>query len=144
MLTLLSEVGGPADVAANADTARALMWSTSRGKVSRERIESIVESARTTVGVVALSEERDALVAVAAEARRLQRELRRAEKRVEGLSCELVPKELPAAIGKTTAAVVVAETGDPSSYGSARAFVKACGLNLREKRGAARSTASCT
>ncbi len=41
--------------------------------------------------------------------------------------------EMAPVVGKTTAAVMVAALGDPRGYGSATAYLKSTGLNLKEK-----------
>ena len=71
---------------------------------------------------------------LAAEARRNQSELKRAQRHVEELaSREGATKELAPVVGKTTAAVLVAGVGDPRAFESPQALVKAAGLNLRER-----------
>lgn len=133
VLALLARIGGPADVAAAPAKAKKLMRGMSHRLMKDDRIEAIMHAAGSSLGVPLLPAERDALMELASEAHRSLKAFKRARLVVETLSEDLVPKKLPPVIGKATTAVVVAEVGNPASYRSARAFMKACGLNLREK-----------
>ena len=72
-------------------------------------------------------------MAIAVEAHRSIRAYKSAKFVVERLSVNTAASAMAPVVGKTTAAVVFAEAGDPREFKSARAFVKAIGLNLREK-----------
>jgi transposase len=58
VLELLASVGGAADVAAHATQSRELMSRVSRGKMSDARIDAVIHSAHTTVGVLPLAAKR--------------------------------------------------------------------------------------
>jgi transposase len=131
LLVLLARIGGPQQVAAQPELARALLRRTSRGLMKPERIEAAVQSARTTLGVPLLPAECSMLRELAEELRRAQRAYKKAKQRVDALSSEF--HELAATVGKTTAAVIVADVGNPRDFPCAHAFVKALGANLKER-----------
>jgi len=80
-----------------------------------------------------LALERDALMAIAAEAHRALRAFKEAKHNLEQLSADTPAKALAPVVGSTTAAVIFTEVGDPNAFRSVAGFVKAMGLNLREK-----------
>lgn len=134
LMALLARIGGPADVAEHAEKARRLMRGLSHRLMSEEKIEAVLTSAATSVGVPLVAEERVALSELAGEAHRALRAFKKAKARVESLSLELEPARLLAPeVGKATAAVFVADVGNPVAFPSTRAFLKAFGLNLKEK-----------
>jgi transposase len=110
------------------------MHGISHGLLKPEKIEAIVRSAQETVGVELLAEESAALRAVASEAHRALLAFKKAKARVEALSQDNpVTQVLAPEVGKATAAVLLADVGDPREFGSTRAYVKAYGLNLKER-----------
>lgn len=133
LLSLLARVGGPADIASAPSEARALMTTVSRRLMKPTKIEKVLQSASTTVGLPLLDEERAALKTVASEAYRALRAYKEAKVRVEQLAQGTVSEVLAPAVGKTTAAVLVTEVGDPRRFHSTRGYLKAYGLNLKEK-----------
>lgn len=78
--------------------------------------------------------ERHTMMLLATEAKR-QRGLKAAAMKALELLAEQneAAKRLAPVLGLGTAAVMLAEAGDPATYGSAAAYVKALGLNLKEK-----------
>ena len=131
---LLATFGGPEAVAAHAADAKALMRRVGGSGLALTKIEAVLTSARQTLGVPQLEEERELVMRVASEARRAQKLAKKVKRRLEELSqSHGATKHLCPVVGKTTAAVVVASLGDPRNYSSAAAFLKATGLNLKEK-----------
>lgn len=134
LMALLARVGGPAQVASSPDEARQVMHGISHGLMSCEKIEAVVRSAQRTVGVELIAEEVAMLSTVASEAHRALRAFKKAKARVEALSQDNEVTQLLAPhVGKATAAVLMADVGDPRKFGSTRAYLKAYGMNLREK-----------
>lgn len=134
LLELVSQYGGPAAVAAHPGEAAALMRRVGRTFLAPEKLDAVVACAGATLGVEQLLEETELVRCVAAEARRNQQEALKAKQRVEARTGDLeATRNLAPVIGKTTAAVLVASLGSPSDHGSAKAYEKALGLNLREK-----------
>jgi len=133
LLAVLARVGGPADVAADPDAARKLMTGMSHRLMTAEKIERVLETAAQSVGLALLAEERTALMTIAAEAHRSLRAYKAAKQRVIETAEGGVSEVIAPAVGKTTAAVLVTEVGDPRRFPSASAYLKAYGLNLKEK-----------
>jgi transposase len=133
VLALLARIGGPGDVARGAEEAKLFLRGMSHRLMKEERIDAIVSSAGATIGVPAIDEERRALMELAGEAHRVLKSLKQTRARVEKLSEAFVPAPQQELVGLVTAAVFVADVGAPSNYASARSYMKAFGLNLREK-----------
>jgi transposase len=134
LMALLGRIGAPADVAQRMEEARRLMRGMSHGLMSAEKIEAVLQSAQSTVGIEMVPEERAALMALAGEAHRALREFKKAKGRVEELSLANEGAQLLAPeVGKASAAVLLADVGDPREFGSTRAYLKAFGMNLKEK-----------
>lgn len=132
LLELLMAFGSAKAVATNAEEARRLMRSVGRGKLAPEKIDQIIESACSTVGMPPTPGEVAAIKAIAGETRRNQQATREAMKVLKALTADdpAVGAMAPA-VGVKTAATVVAAIGDPRSFSSTKAMLKAVGLNLR-------------
>jgi transposase len=133
LLALLARIGGPRDVAAAPEEARKLMLGMSHRLMKEAKVHAVLDSARQSVGLEMLEEERSALMELAGEAHRALKALKGARRRVEELSEGTVATKLAPVVGKATAAVLVSELGDPRDYPATAAYVKAFGLNLKEK-----------
>ena len=133
LMALLARIGGPADVAAHPSAAAKLLHGISHGLMTEEKIAAVVDGAGTSVGVPLVGLERDALMTIAGEAHRALRAFKAAKTGVEKLSAHTPAVALAPVVGKTTAAVVYTEVGDARSYSSTGAFLKAMGMNLKEK-----------
>lgn len=102
--------------------------------MSAEKIESVLRSAKDSIGVPLVSEEQRALQELAAEGLRVGRQAKQARRRVEALARgEPGVRRMGEAVGLATAAVLAATAGDPTRYPSARSWVKSLGLNLKER-----------
>jgi transposase len=133
LMALLARIGGPADVAAEPDKARRLLLGISHRLLEDETVAAVLASAKVSVGVPLVGLERDALMAIAADAYRAHRAFTTAKTQVDRLAATTPAALLAPAIGHTTAAAVFANVGDARSYSSTGAFLKAMGLNLKEK-----------
>ncbi|HEX7507796.1 MAG TPA: transposase [Polyangia bacterium] len=133
LMALLARIGGPADVAAQRSAAAKLLHGMSHGLMAEDKIAAILDSAGTSVGVPLVGLERDALMVIAAEAHRALRAFKEAKTGVEKLSAHTPAVALAPVVGKTTAAVIYTEVGDVRSFSSTGSFLKAMGLNLKEK-----------
>jgi len=133
-LELLVAYGGPRQAGERAEESRAMMRKVGGRFLSQEKIDSVVSSCRETVGVRMTAEEVRALQRLAAHTRQVTHELRKAERHVERLSQghESISAMRPV-LGKMTAAVLVAEGGDPAVYESGSHWQKSLGLNLKER-----------
>jgi transposase len=133
LMALLARIGGPADVAAHPEQATKLLRGISHRLIADDDVAAIVASASTSVGVPLVGFERDALMAIADEAYRAHRTFATAKTRVAQLADITPAATLVPVVGHTTAAAVFAEVGDARSFHCTRAFLKAMGLNLKEK-----------
>ena len=133
LMALLARIGGPADVAAQRSAAAKLLHGMSHGLMAEDKIAAVLDSAGNSVGVPLVGLERDALMVIAAEAHRALRAFKEAKTAVEKLSAHTPAVALAPVVGKTTAAVIYTEVGDAKSFSSTGSFLKAMGLNLKEK-----------
>jgi len=133
LMALLARIGGPADVANEPDKARRLLLGISHRLLEDDKVAAVIASAKVSVGVPLVGLERDALMAIAADSYRAHRAFTTAKTQVDKLAATTPAALLAPAIGHTTAAAVFADVGDARSYSCTRAFVKAMGLNLKEK-----------
>lgn len=134
LLTLLGKFGSPAAIASSESDARGHMERVGKALLSSQKVERVLEVARTTTGASMTEGERECLMALALETDRQRRELAAARKMVEEQAVEHASvRRVGEAVGKVTAAVLYVEAGDPSSYKSAAAYTKSLGLNLKIK-----------
>lgn len=132
--TVLMTYGSAREVAAHAREASDVMKQASRGKLKADKIKAVVHSAETTLGVPCTDAERRYLLALAREMNhsRLQRRAAKRDLEAEVDSDEQLA-EMAKTIGKVTTAVLLSFHLDPRNYKCARSFLKAMGLNLKEK-----------
>ena len=133
LMALLARIGGPGDVAAAPERARRLLLGISHRLMPDDKVAAVIASATASVGVPLVGLERDALMAIAADAYRAHRAFATAKTKVDQLAARTPAVTLAPAVGHTTAAGVYAEVGDARSFSCTRAFLKAMGLNLKEK-----------
>lgn len=104
-----------------------------RSGLSEATIESILESARSTLGVPMGEGQIQWVKDVASELYRSQREADACEKRLEEmLSDDQSLSPMKKILGAATLSVLLVSVGDPKKYSSSGAFLKALGLNLKE------------
>ncbi len=133
LLELLSRFGGPQWVAAAPVRAHQCLRDAGGGGLKEEKIEQVLEAARESLGVPMIDEERRALQELAVEARRRQKAVQAAKRRVEDLSCSDIPTVLVGAeVGRLTSAILTTELGSFLEYGNTGSLLKAVGLNLKE------------
>lgn len=134
LLTLLSTYCSPQKTHADHDAAVALLRKAGRGTLAEERILAVLTSARTTLGVPMTLDEETLVHELADQSLELRKKVRRIEEEIVSLArSDLAMGRLAPALGSTSAAAIVAHLGDPASYESTAALVKAAGLNLRER-----------
>jgi len=140
VLCLLARIGGPAEVAADTTRAAKLLRGISHGLMKPERIAAAVGCARQTLGAPMLDAERSRLQHLAQELHRSLKAFKHARQLVLELGRSLPEvAQLGAVVGITTAAVLLTEVGSAHDFSCAHAYVKALGLNLREKSSGART-----
>jgi transposase len=131
-LTFLAELGGPEAVQRDPERAREVLRAGSRGRLSQELIDGVVSQAET-LGMPMTPVEQQLLQTVARAAVEQRKKMSEVEEQLNDLvSQDEAMARVARMIGRYTAATLFALV-DPRQYDSARAFEKACGLNLREK-----------
>jgi transposase len=133
LMALLARLGGPADVAAQPKRATRLLLGISHRLIPDDKVAAVIACATTSVGVPLVGLERDALMAIADHAYRAHRAFTTAKTKVDQLAARSPAAALAPVVGHTTAGAVFAEVGDANAFSSTRAFLKAMGLNLKEK-----------
>ena len=131
---LLITYGSPQDVAAHAEEAAKKMKIWGRTFLSNDKINQIIISAQNTIGVPCIEAECQYLQALAREMQHSRCEGKVAKQQVEA-KVEAMDglQEMASLIGKLTTAALISLHLDPRLFPSARCFLKALGLNLKEK-----------
>lgn len=133
-LAVLEEFGGPQQVRAKPDTALKTLARSGRSLLAVNKREAVIEAARTTIGVEMTPWEREGLRQLARETNRNRLAAKEAQKEVEQMAeGDPVIHRMASVIGKVTAATLVVGLGDAGDYDNAASFVKAAGLNLKER-----------
>ena len=132
-LSLLSNIGGPEQVAARPDQTAQLLKIASQGMLKPAVIDAVLESAQRSIGMPLCAAELELLQVLSADALQTLERYQHAAARVRKLGRRTDAVLLSALVGDVTAALLVHDVGSPRAFGSARAYLKAYGLNLREK-----------
>lgn len=133
----LMKYGSPRKVADDREGARLTMKKAGRNALSHTKIEEVLESASVSIGVSMIVEEEEALQELANEIERNRLSLQQAKKKVDAIIVK--PDQsagithMSRAVGVVTCAVMLCKLGDPKQYDSAGAWLKAAGLNLKER-----------
>lgn len=131
-MSLLQQFPGPELVTLSSEPATELMRKASSGRLKLETIEGVVDSARHSLGVKMSEQESELLRELVAEIQRCTKKIDDLDKQVaEIVRGDAPTRWLAQTVGAVTAAVLVTYVGDPRDFGSAGAFEKACGLNLK-------------
>lgn len=141
-LELLARYPGAACVAkAPADEVEKHLRKVSRGQLSDEVIQRVLSTAKTTTGERLETVEEEFLAKICTLMLTARAELADLDKRMAALAESTEPMaRVRQVIGPAATLAVFALVGDPAQYGSAGAFLKGCGLNLKvrssgEKKG---------
>lgn len=130
---LLAAFPGAEAVAAEPKAAAELLRRLGRSFLAEAKVQAIVESARSSLGVRMTQAEQDALQSLASDGRQAMERVRASKRAVEALAQRTPGLETMApVVGKATAVVLLAELGEVDAYPCAAAYTKAFGLNLRE------------
>jgi transposase len=131
---LISAYGDPVSVAADPSGAEALLRRSGRPGLSEEKIQAVLASAQSSLGVAPVGAERALLQWLGSEALAAHQEVRQVEREIEHrLAHDTLLAILAAVIGKVSAAVLLAAAGSPLDYPNAASYLKALGLNLKER-----------
>jgi transposase len=131
---LLQHYGSAQRIADHAEQARQQMRSRGGNLLSQDKIDKVIASASTTLGVPCTEAERLYLQALATEMAHSRQQQSRAKRALESAVKEdSALDELSAILGRVTTAVIISLNLDPRKYPCARTYQKAMGLNLKEK-----------
>jgi len=134
LATLISVYGDPASVASDPEGAAALMRRIGRSGLREEKIQAILNSARHSLGMPMLDTERSFAQWLGHEARTAHQQVRQIEQRIMRLIAqERELSEQARIIGKVSAGVILAAIGPAAGYPNAASYLKAMGLNLKER-----------
>lgn len=131
-LKLLIEYGSPACLAADPESAVKL-HQFSGGKLRRHKLEGVLESARTTMGLPMTESEMSWLREIASEVQGAEKKIAACEKQLKQIAeAHETMSRYVKQVGAVTLCVIWSCVGDPRQYSSSGAFLKALGLNLKE------------
>jgi transposase len=131
IIHLLEYFGSPANVAASPEAVKKIrQWS--RRVIPLERIDEILQSAKTTQGIPMNSSETAWMQDVATQMREANQVITECEAEIKTLAKNDEEIQRLSALGIPTMCVIRVKVGSAKEYGSAGAFVKALGLNLKE------------
>jgi transposase len=131
---LIMNYGSPEDIVANQDEARKLMRTKSRGRFTVDKIEKIIAAANSSLGQPLVEEEKSLL-------KHIVEQIHETKQKIDAIDAQIDPRVkedkvlnwMASLVGVGTAATLVAMSGSPVQYPSARAYEKALGLNLKER-----------
>lgn len=134
VLKLLAQFASPQEVARQRAQAGQWMQSVGGHMLRESKIAAILDSAQHTLGVPTTQAEASYARKLAEEILRHVEALKQIQRRAESLSrdVECVIGMRPI-LGLMTAVVLYVKLGDPRDYASPQAYVKAAGLNLKER-----------
>lgn len=133
-LELILRFGGPEQIAARQEEARATMRAVGGRFLKEEKIDAVIASCGQTIGVSMTAQEAEELRKLADHTLDFYRRLKAAKRSVERMSQNGGSiRAMSQAVGKGTAAVLVVEGGDPQRYASSSEWLKTFGLNLKER-----------
>lgn len=132
LLELLAQFGTPHEIAKHSALAQELMKKASRNKLDEQKIQQIVESAKNSLGIVAIREELEFIKEIAQEAKTLRKKKKENQKELSELCKGDEELEYLAPVIGTQASVgLVSKVGRAQDYKSPAAYLKATGLNLK-------------
>lgn len=134
LLSLMGEYGSPQEVATHRSEAQSLMRRVGRGQLKAETVQQVLDSSETTLGIPCSDGERHFLQVLGRELVRSHQCVHEIEHRIEHeVADDVVLKQMATVVGKTTSLVLDATLGTPLDYPDAHSYLKAMGLNLKER-----------
>ena len=134
LVSLMSEYGSPQEVAAHRGEAAQLMRRTSNGRLNAKKVQQILDSSETTLGVPCTEGERHLLQVLGQELVRSHQRVQAIEQRIDHFVLDDgVLTHMAQVVGKTTSLVLAATLGTPLAYPDPHSYLKALGLNLKER-----------
>ena len=133
MLSVLEHFGSAGEIARQGGEAHALLRKVGGHLLRQEKIEAVLEAARTSSGQVPVAGECELMRSLCAELRHQRAEAQRAERWVLSLCREDESlSAMSTVVGKSSAVAIQAAVGSPKQYDKAGQMEKAMGLNLKE------------
>ncbi len=130
---LLAHYGSAEAIAADREGVEALLGRVSRQRLCAAKRSALVDAAQATLGVPMLGAEQNLMRIYGADVVRSRAAEQHAKHQLERLGAtHPACAAMRPLIGASTDAIVVCDVGEPSTYSSAHAYLKAFGLNLRE------------
>ena len=131
---LLIEYGSPERIAAEKEAVAIKMRAWGKSQLKEEKINRIIEGACRTLGQPCTEVEIQYLQALAEELKHSRLQQKQAKKALESMiESDSELQEMGKLIGLVTTAVLLSCHLDPRNYACASSYVKALGLNLKEK-----------
>ena len=131
-MPLLSKYPGPEAVTNGAKDAAAMLRAASHRMLSPERVEEVIGAAANSLGVPMTEADRALLGDLVGEIQRLRTKVDEIDQQIGShVQSDPVMKVMAGAVGPAVAAALFAFVGAPAQYGSASAYEKTCGLNLK-------------
>ena len=131
---LLIEYGSPKQVARHRKEAEQLIRKASRNMLKPEKIQQVLDSASTTLGVPCTQGETHLIQTIAREMMHNRIEKKRAKEALQRIIEQEEPlTHMAKLIGRVTTAILLSLHLDPRDYHCAQSYLKALGLNLKEK-----------
>ena len=131
---LIGEYGSPQEVAAHRSEAQQLMQRIGRGRLKAETVQQVLDSSETTLGVPCTEGERHFLQVLGQELIRSHQRVQEIGHRVEhAVAADKALTQMAQVVGKTTSLVLDAMLGTPLDYANPHSYLKALGLNLKER-----------
>ena len=134
LLSLIAAYGDPASIAANEGQARELIQQAGKSFLSQEKIDQLLDSARFTLGVPCLEEERALLQSLAQDQLQTHAQILEQERRIrEQVKQDTPTRNQAEVIGAASSAVLNANVGSALDYANPASYLKSLGLNLKER-----------
>jgi transposase len=134
VLHLIAKYGSPQSVRDERTQAEAFLHQVRRGVANPTLVGAILDSAEASLGLPCTAGERHLLQVLADELLRTRKALGALERRIaERVNRDPQMQLLGKSFGKTTALVLETALGSPLDYPDPHAYIKAMGLNLKER-----------
>lgn len=132
--TLLLDYGHPARLRHHQHEVHALVRRVTRGKTPPEKVDAFLEATKNSIGLSLLEAEQDYLQSLAEEMQRNRLKLRAIHQQLEvSLESRSPPPAMVEKLGVVASSFALANRLDPLDYPNAGSYLKAYGLNLKEK-----------
>lgn len=129
----MATYGGPQGVR-NDPEAESRLSKKSRARLNAEKLQRVLASVGDSIGAMQSSADARQVQRYAEEALRIRWEIQKSRKRIHELTKDNpVVGRLATIVGRNTAGICWAQVGDPGVYHCVGAYLKAHGLNLKER-----------